>query len=53
EIRKIVRSRIKILGKNGGFILAPSHNLQLDIPIDNIVAMYEAEREYTKLEPKT
>ncbi|MFQ5835214.1 MAG: uroporphyrinogen decarboxylase family protein, partial [bacterium] len=47
EIRKIVRSRIKILGKSGGFILAPSHNLQPDIPIDNIVAMYETKREYT------
>jgi len=53
EIRKIVRSRIKILGKSGGFILAPSHNLQPDIPVDNIVTMYEAEREYTKREPKT
>jgi len=47
EIRKIVRSRINILGEDGGFILAPSHNLQPDIPVDNIVAMYEAEREYT------
>jgi uroporphyrinogen decarboxylase len=47
EIRKIVRSRIEILGKNGGFILAPSHNLQPDISVDNVIAMYEAEREYT------
>ncbi|MBA7697561.1 hypothetical protein ES703_106228 [subsurface metagenome] len=47
EIRKIVRSRINILGEDGGFILAPSHNLQPDIPVDNIVAMYEAKREYT------
>jgi len=53
EIRKIVRSRINILGEDGGFILAPSHNLQPDIPVDNIFAMYEAEREYTKREPKT
>jgi uroporphyrinogen decarboxylase len=47
EIRKIVRSCINTLGKNRGFILVPSHNLQSDIPIDNITAMYEAEREYT------
>jgi uroporphyrinogen decarboxylase len=45
EIRKIVRSRIKILGRNGGFILAPSHNFQPDIPVDNIVAMYTAPRD--------
>ncbi|PIX77810.1 MAG: hypothetical protein COZ37_00755, partial [bacterium (Candidatus Ratteibacteria) CG_4_10_14_3_um_filter_41_18] len=42
EIKKEVKSRIKILGKNGGFILAPSHNLQPDIPAENIIAMYEA-----------
>lgn len=47
EIRKIVKSRIKVLGENGGFILAPAHNLQPDIPIENIIAMYEAKREYT------
>ncbi len=47
EIRKIVKSRIKVLGENGGFILAPAHNLQSDIAIENIIAMYEAKREYT------
>ena len=47
EIKRTVSSRIKILGKGGGFILAPSHNLQPDIPIENIIAMYEAKREYS------
>jgi uroporphyrinogen decarboxylase len=28
--------------KGGGFILGPTHNFQVDIPTDNIVAMYEA-----------
>ncbi|MFQ6067662.1 MAG: uroporphyrinogen decarboxylase family protein, partial [bacterium] len=45
EIRNIVRSRINILGENGGFILAPSHNLQPDIPVDNIIAMYTTARD--------
>lgn len=44
DVKKTVNSLIKTLGKGGGFILAPSHNLQLDIPINNIIAMYEAER---------
>jgi len=44
EIRKTIELYIKTLGEGGGFILAPSHNLQMDIPIDNIIAMYEAER---------
>ncbi len=44
EIKRTVNSHIKTLGEGGGFILAPSHNLQMDIPIDNIIAIYEAER---------
>ncbi len=44
EIKRTVDSYVKTLGEGGGFILAPSHNLQMDIPIDNIIAMYEAER---------
>ncbi len=45
EIREEIKARIEILGKGGGFILAPSHNLQPDIPLENIVTMYEAGRE--------
>jgi uroporphyrinogen decarboxylase len=30
----------RILGEGGGYILAPSHNLQLDTPTENILAMY-------------
>ncbi|MCK4244312.1 MAG: hypothetical protein KAX20_01660 [Candidatus Omnitrophica bacterium] len=44
EVKKEVKSRIETLGKDGGFILAPSHNLQPDIPTENIIAMYEAGR---------
>ena len=44
EVRKEVRLRIETLGRDGGFILAPSHNLQPDIPAENIVAMYKAGR---------
>jgi uroporphyrinogen decarboxylase len=29
-----------ILGEGGGYILAPSHNIQLDTPTGNILAMY-------------
>jgi len=33
---------IKILGANGGYILAPCNNLQSDTPVKNIEAMYRA-----------
>ena len=40
-VRNEVRRRVGILGKGGGYILAPSHNLQADIPVRNILAMYD------------
>lgn len=33
---------IEIFGKNGGYILGPSHVFQPDVALDNIIAVYEA-----------
>lgn len=44
EVKAEVHHRIKTVGKNGGFILAPAHNIQPDTSIENILAMYEAVR---------
>jgi uroporphyrinogen decarboxylase len=41
EVRAEVRRRIEVLGDGGGYILAPCHILQLDVPTANIVAMSE------------
>jgi uroporphyrinogen decarboxylase len=41
EVRAAVRHAIAVLGKGGGYILAPTHALQTDTPVENIVAMYE------------
>ncbi len=41
EVRKDVRRRIEILHEGGGFVFAPIHNLQADIPPENIAAMFE------------
>lgn len=32
-----------ILSEHGGYVLSPSHNLQLDTPTENILAMYRTE----------
>ncbi|MHB9124586.1 MAG: uroporphyrinogen decarboxylase family protein [Armatimonadota bacterium] len=37
---------IRMLGKGGGYIFAPSQILNEDIPVENIDAMYRAAREY-------
>jgi uroporphyrinogen decarboxylase len=40
EVRSEVRARVEVLGSGGGLILAPTHNLQPDVPTENIIAMY-------------
>lgn len=42
QIKDEVKRRVEILGKGGGYILAPAHNIQDDTPIENIVAFFEA-----------
>lgn len=41
EVKAMLRERIEILSAKGGYICASCHNLQPDIPVENIVAMYE------------
>jgi len=42
EIDNEVKERINTLGKRGGYILAPAHNVQADVPPANIVRMCKA-----------
>ena len=37
-----VRERIEIFAPGGGFIFCPVHNIQANVPPENIVAMYDA-----------
>lgn len=41
DVREEVRRIISILGKGGGYILSGSQGFESDIPIENIVAMYD------------
>ena len=41
-----VRRAIRILGKDGGYIMTSAHHMQNDIPTENILAMYETELRY-------
>ena len=47
-----VQEMIGVLGAGGGFILAPPHVLQTDVPTENIVAMYESGHTYTHVPQK-
>lgn len=48
EIREHVKRNIRILGKNGGYVFTPTHNILPDVPPRNIVAMIETLKEFGK-----
>ncbi len=41
EVQEEVKARIKVLGKNGGYVMCSSHHIQPDTPLDNVLAMYD------------
>jgi uroporphyrinogen decarboxylase len=48
DVRNEVRKIIRDLAPGGGFVLASVHNIQSDIPPENIIAMFEAASQYGK-----
>jgi uroporphyrinogen decarboxylase len=46
EVEQEVRTRIRDLAPGGGFVLAAVHNIQPDVPPENILAMAEAVKKH-------
>ena len=46
QIKAQVKERMEIFGCGGGYVFNPIHNVQASTPIENLVALYEAVREY-------
>lgn len=46
QVRAEVRRRIADLAPGGGYIFASIHNIQFDVPPENVVACYEAALEF-------
>lgn len=42
EVYREVRERIDIFGKNGGYVFNSIHNIQSNVPTENILAMFRA-----------
>jgi uroporphyrinogen decarboxylase len=42
DVCREVRLRIEQMGEGGGYILAPAHNFSNDIPLENMLAFFEA-----------
>ena len=41
EVKQAVEARMKIMMPGGGFVFAPEHNIQADVPVENLMAMYD------------
>ena len=46
DVEKEVKKRIRDLAPGGGYVLAAVHNIQRDVPPENIMAMFKAAKEY-------
>ena len=42
DVKEAVRKTIASLGRGGGYILSADHNILKDVPMENLIAMYEA-----------
>jgi len=41
DVRREVRERLKLFGPGGGFVFNAVHNIQAQVPVANVLAMYE------------
>jgi hypothetical protein len=46
EIRAMVAERMRIFGAGGGFVFNPIHNVQAGVPVENLLALYDAVRTF-------
>lgn len=48
DVIKEVKRRIAQLAPGGGYILAPSNHLQADVPVENVVTLFESAHRFGK-----
>jgi len=46
EVRNEATERCRIFGKGGGFVFNTIHNIQSKVPINNLIAMFQAVKEF-------
>ena len=46
EVRNEVTDNCRIFGKGGGYVFNTVHNIQSKVPIDNLMAMFQAVKEF-------
>ncbi|MEE8324047.1 MAG: uroporphyrinogen decarboxylase family protein, partial [Candidatus Humimicrobiaceae bacterium] len=48
DVEKEVRERIKGLAPGGGFIISPTHHVQIDTPLENFFTFWDTAEKYGK-----
>jgi hypothetical protein len=48
EVREQVLNNCKIFGEGGGFVFNTIHNIQANVPVENIVSMIDALKEFNR-----
>jgi uroporphyrinogen decarboxylase len=51
DVREDVRQRLGVLAPGGGFVFQQVHNIMANVPPENVVAMFDAVREFGKASP--
>jgi uroporphyrinogen decarboxylase len=46
DVRQEVKYKIETLAPGGGYILNPVHNVQPDVPVENLLTMIDAALEF-------
>jgi uroporphyrinogen-III decarboxylase len=46
DVANEVKLRVQTVGKGGGLILSPAHNIQCEVPLENILSFYEAAKRF-------
>ncbi len=46
EVKDQVKRRLEIFGKDGGYVFNQIHNVVSNIPVENVIAMYDAAYEF-------
>jgi uroporphyrinogen decarboxylase len=46
DVRREVRERIRMLGQGGGYICGPDHTVRPEVPVENLVALFDEAKKY-------
>ena len=46
DVKNGVKKVLSVLDQNGGYVLAPAHTIQHDVPAQNVIAIYRGADEY-------